>query len=124
MKVDKFGNVDFTKAPVLEQDRYKVLFDIIITGAANDFYCFPKNAEGKEIHVTIDDEDATVYNNDSRASFFTMISALSQEFNLSPATGIESIQPSALSVQKILRNGQLFILRDGKMYNAQGVEVK
>ena len=39
-------------------------------------------------------------------------------------TGIEGIQPSAISIQKVLRDGQLFILRDGKTYNVQGIEVK
>jgi lysophospholipase L1-like esterase len=38
--------------------------------------------------------------------------------------GVESIQPSASSLQKIIRNGQLFIIRDGKTYNALGVELK
>ena len=40
------------------------------------------------------------------------------------ATGIESIQTSVISSQKILRNGQLFILRDGKTYNAQGIQIR
>ena len=42
------------------------------------------------------------------------------------ATGMEqakSQEPKANS-QKLLRNGQLLILRDGKMYNVMGVEVK
>ena len=39
-------------------------------------------------------------------------------------TAIESVEPSAVSNQKLLRNGQLYILREGKMYNAVGVEVK
>ena len=39
-------------------------------------------------------------------------------------TGIESIQPSAISVQKIIRDGQIFILRDGKVYTVTGQEVK
>ena len=39
-------------------------------------------------------------------------------------TGVESIQHSAISIQKIIRDGQLFIIRDGKTYNAQGVEIK
>ncbi len=39
--------------------------------------------------------------------------------------GIESIQPSAISSQKILRDGQLYIVRpDGAIYNATGVRVK
>ena len=39
-------------------------------------------------------------------------------------TGIESIQPSVVSVQKIIRDGQIFILRDGKVYTVTGQEVK
>ena len=42
----------------------------------------------------------------------------------SDATGMESIQQSAVSIQKVIENGVLYILRDGKMYNAQGKEVK
>lgn len=39
--------------------------------------------------------------------------------------GIESIQPSAVSSQKVLRDGMLYIVRpDGKTYNAQGAEVR
>lgn len=34
-----------------------------------------------------------------------------------------SIQPSAVSIQKMLRDGQLIIIRDGRMYNAQGIEL-
>ena len=35
-------------------------------------------------------------------------------------TGNEGHQPSAVSCQKIIRDGKLFIERDGKTYNAQG----
>ena len=38
----------------------------------------------------------------------------------SNATGIESHQHSAISIQKIFRDGQLIIIRDGKEYNALG----
>lgn len=39
-------------------------------------------------------------------------------------TDVESIQHSEFSIQKVLHNGQLFIIRDGKVYNAQGKIVK
>ena len=39
-------------------------------------------------------------------------------------TDIENIQTSDDKVQKLMQNGQLFIIRDGKMYNAQGQLVK
>jgi len=35
-------------------------------------------------------------------------------------TEVESIQPSAVSIQKYIQNGILFINRDGKTYNANG----
>lgn len=37
---------------------------------------------------------------------------------------IENVLPAAGSVQKIIRNGQIFIIRDGKTYNVQGVQVE
>ena len=40
------------------------------------------------------------------------------------ATGMEGIQPSEISNQKVLINGQLFILRGEKMYDATGRLVK
>ncbi len=40
------------------------------------------------------------------------------------ATGVESLQPSAVSLEKVLMNGQLFILRDGQLYNVTGVRVQ
>lgn len=39
------------------------------------------------------------------------------------ATGMESIQPSAVSCQKVLRDGQLIIIRNGVEYNANGQAV-
>lgn len=40
------------------------------------------------------------------------------------ATGMESIQPSDVSCQKVLRDGQLIIIRNGVEYNANGQIVK
>ena len=39
-------------------------------------------------------------------------------------TDVESVQHPEVSVQKALRNGQLLIIRDGKEYNALGIEIK
>ena len=37
--------------------------------------------------------------------------------------GVESIQHSAVSVQKIMRNGQVIIVRDGKEFNVLGAQL-
>lgn len=43
-----------------------------------------------------------------------------------PGTGIEAVshQPSAISAQKVIRNGQLFIIRDGRTYSVAGTEMQ
>ena len=38
--------------------------------------------------------------------------------------GIESVQTSEVRSQKFIRNGQLFIEKNGKVFTAQGAEVK
>ena len=44
--------------------------------------------------------------------------------NIQEATGIESVQQSAVRSQKVLRNGQIFIEKGGKVYGVNGQEVK
>jgi hypothetical protein len=39
-------------------------------------------------------------------------------------TGVENVQTNQVQATKILRNGMLLIVRDGKLYNMQGAEVK
>ena len=41
-----------------------------------------------------------------------------------PPTGIENVQVDVRDGEKFIRDGQLFILRDGRVYNAQGIVVK
>ena len=41
-----------------------------------------------------------------------------------PAMGMEGIQSTEYRIQKFLRDGQLYILRDGKIYNATGAIIK
>lgn len=45
-------------------------------------------------------------------------------FVFNQTTDVESIQPSAVSIQKILENGQVIIIRNGVRYNAAGQIVK
>ena len=45
-------------------------------------------------------------------------------FVFNATTGVESIQNSAISSQKVLRDGQLIIIRNGVEYNAAGQMVK
>ncbi len=47
-----------------------------------------------------------------------------QAFEAQPVEGVEYIQQPTVGSQKIMRDGQLLILRDGKIYNAVGQELK
>lgn len=42
----------------------------------------------------------------------------------SPATGMENVQPSEVSYQKVLRNGQVLIIRNGETYTLTGEKVQ
>ena len=42
----------------------------------------------------------------------------------SPATDVENLNTNATEVKKVLRNGQIFIIRDDKTYTTTGMEVK
>lgn len=46
------------------------------------------------------------------------------DFQYGEATGLESIQQSAVSLQKVLREGQVRIIRENKTFNVLGSEVK
>ncbi|MBP5477030.1 MAG: leucine-rich repeat protein [Paludibacteraceae bacterium] len=46
------------------------------------------------------------------------------QYQKDPATGIEDTQRDSNRGIKVIRNGVLYILRDGKTYNAQGATVK
>ncbi len=45
-------------------------------------------------------------------------------FTTSGETGVDALQAGELHSSKVLRNGEVLIIRGGKMYNLQGVEVK
>ena len=43
---------------------------------------------------------------------------------LNPETGIEGIQPSAVRSQKILRNGEMYIIQDKRVFTITGTEIR
>ena len=68
----------------------------------------------RQIPVYVPDEVVAAYESDPYWSEFDI-----QGESKAPA-GVDEIQISTTNVQKIIRNGQLLIIRDGKTYNAQG----
>ena len=46
------------------------------------------------------------------------------EFSTQSTTAVDNISTNNANIQKIMRNGQLIILRDGKTYNTMGAEIR
>lgn len=63
-------------------------------------------------------DDDCIYTTDN--PYYTSLGCV---YNDPIFTSMEEVKSSTQSIQKIMYNGLLFILRDGKMYNIMGVEV-
>mgnify|MGYP002519925727 CR=1 FL=1 len=70
------------------------------------------NVKGNEI--TVQDVDHNI------------IASHSGKFTTEPLSDLENTYTNSIktTTQKIMRNGQLFILRDGKIYDVMGAEIK
>lgn len=92
-----------------------------LTSSADMFYNCPKLKGGKG---TVYDADYTDIRYAHPDKGYTYRGYFWVYGDTGFAEGIESIQPSAVSTQKTIQNGQLLIERNGKKYNAQGTEIK
>ena len=70
--------------------------------------------EGTSYNLTITAKDGNGTTLDEKTIAFTT----------SGETGVDALPTDELHSSKVLRNGEVLIMRDGKMYNLQGVEVK
>ena len=78
-------------------------------------------ANGYRFTVTgLDESTEYGYNLDVKDDSSKTIKSYEGEFTTNSATGVEDVVISDGTTQKLLRNGQLLIIRDGKTYNAQG----
>ena len=78
-------------------------------------------ANGYQFTVTgLDESTEYGYNLDVKDDSSKTIKSYEGEFTTNSATGVEDVVISDGTTQKLLRNGQLLIIRDGKTYNAQG----
>ena len=79
-------------------------------------------ANGYQFTVTgLDESTEYGYNLDVKDDSSKIIKSYEGEFTTNSATGVEDVVISDGTTQKLFRDGQLLIIRDGKTYNAQGV---
>ena len=86
-----------------------------------------QTAKGMRFTVTGLEEATTyAYNITAKDASDKTIKSHSGEFTTqsNTPTSVENTEVNSSNVQKLLRNGQLLILREGKTYNAMGTEIK
>ena len=86
-----------------------------------------QTAKGMRFTVTGLEEATTyAYNITAKDASDKTIKSHSGEFTTqsNAPTSVENTEVNSSNVQKLLRNGQLLILREGKTYNAMGTEIK
>ena len=82
-------------------------------------------ANGYRFTVTgLEEGTDYTYNIDVKDTSNQTIKSYSGAFTTEPFTAVEDITTEDTSTHKLLHNGQLLILRDGKTYNVMGMEVK
>ena len=80
--------------------------------------------KGYRFTVTgLEESTKYAYNIDVKDAANKTIQSYSGEFTTKSATGVEDVVINDGTSQKLLRDGQLLIIRDGKTYNAQGAEL-
>ena len=87
---------------------YKYGETVVLTATANDGYEFAQWSDG-----TTDNPYSIIVQKD-----------LTLEAQFVPATAVHNIETKENQSIKMIRNGQLLIIRDGKTYNAMGKELK
>ncbi len=116
--------LDPAESPVLQAgQKYLFALSIVLDGTAGTQYRFPKTSEGT-FSLTVDGELWEVAYTEVNLTD-SYLYAISPLFTLSETgTGCETIADGQSSVRKLMIGDHLYILRDGKMYNALGAEVK
>ena len=84
-------------------------------------------ANGKGFRFTVTGlEEGThyTYNIDVKNTANQTINSHTGAFTTQSTTAVDNITTTTANIQKIMRNGQLIILRDGVEYNAMGQEIQ
>ena len=73
----------------------------------------------KKIPVYVPCRSVSAYQSAKGWKAFTNIQCMPED-----ESAVDNVHSQSTNVQKLIRDGQLLIIRDGKTYNAQGVELK
>jgi hypothetical protein len=72
-----------------------------------------------QIPVYVPCESLANYQSAEGWSYFTNIQCMPED-----ESAVDNVHSQSTNVQKLIRNGHLLIIRDGKTYNAQGVRLE
>ena len=114
----KYATVSTSAGQKLAPGKYYFQVQITIPEENRQAYRLPNDAD--DLDIFVDGEEWEI----SSLIGLYLVNAQSPEFILDESTDIEKVQRDNVQCTKIIRDGQLFILRDGRTYNAVGQEVK
>ncbi len=114
----KYAAVSTSAGQKLAPGKYYFLVQIIIPEENRQAYRLPNDADDLDIFV-----DGDEWEINSLIGLY-LVNAQSPEFILDESTDIEKVLGDKVQGTKIIRDGHLYILRNGKTYTVQGAEVK
>ncbi len=112
-----------TEGTALTEGSYKICLQVYIGVPEGNTYRFPYEDEG-DISVTVAGKTWSIF---SRyvGEGFSHIFIMSPEFKIGTATDVDQTTNDLRPMtNKVLRNGQVLIIRDGRTYNILGAEVE
>ena len=97
---------------------YLVQVQICIDGQNGYYYVI-----GKGVTMTVDGNSWIIEGNPSTDVHYSFVNA-NYAFSISETTSIDNIAVATPQSQKRMVDGQLLLVKNGKTYNVQGIEVK
>lgn len=110
------GSAEYPKVLLRDKSSNQVGSDILLTGVSD----FPYNAE-----FTLTSANVTAMQNGFKlcGDGVTVTKMVLKKYDAGDPTAIDEVSQSQRQCQKLIKNGQLFIIRDDKTYTIQGQRV-
>lgn len=114
----KYATVSTSAGQNLAPGKYYFQVQITIPEENKQAYRLPNDAD--DLDIFVDGEEWEI----SSLIGLYLVNAKSPEFILDESTDIEKVQRDDVQCTKIIRDGQLYLMYKGAMYNVQGAKVK
>ena len=90
----------------------------------SEFFEFLNKGSGHIIEAVEYDKDGNLVLTPGKYDFYYKVDVDKVYIGASSSTAVDNVTVEEVKAVKVIRNGQLYILRDGVMYNAVGQAIK